>query len=396
MDVQKIDCLEEVVSLDPQCTILGHKVRRLTAPGENYGSLMLSVDITVKTLEGTSEINAVAKMVPPNEFIQKIFNTPVTFRNEIAFYKDIVPTLRNFQQEQGMPTLIDFFPKYLGSRLNRNNSDTVDSDAILLLENLKMAGFVNLDRTIGFDLDVSKVIVKDLAHLHAVPLGLKIKKPEIFEKNIKKHLTPFNPPDDDGQTEEKMCDLIRALNSPYYERAKTILAKPRVWATTPQEPFATLIHNDYWVNNTMVKIEPGKPTKNKMVDFQVYGYGSPAKDLIFFLFSSVQNDIIKNECDNLIKLYHDTFIDVLKQLKCDTKPFSFENFEKELKLEAANSQFGHIVFMCTPIFAPKGSVKELNEFSPDTFIKMMDTFCSDLHKKKLELIVTEFAKRNWI
>jgi hypothetical protein len=44
----------------------------LTAVGENYGSLMLSVDLTINTPTGNEEIHAVAKTVPPNEYIQKI------------------------------------------------------------------------------------------------------------------------------------------------------------------------------------------------------------------------------------------------------------------------------------------------------------------------------------
>ncbi|EFA05154.1 uncharacterized protein LOC655368 [Tribolium castaneum] len=397
MDVQSIPFLSEVVPLDPSSSIQEHKVRRLTAAGENYGSLMLSVDITVKSPEGTREINAVAKMVPPNEYIQKVFNTQVTFRNEIAFYREIVPTLRRFQQEQGMANAIDFFPKYLGSRLNRDNSDRVDSDGILLLENLKMAGYANLERTVGFDLEVAKVVVKDLAHLHAVPLGLKLQKPDVFEKKVKKYLSPFHP-DDDEKIVEKMCNLVCSLDTcqKYHERAKSALWKMRDRNTTIREPFATLVHDDCWVNNTMVKIQPGEVPKNKFVDFQICNYGSPAKDLLFLLFSSVQNDVIRSECDNLIRLYHGTFVDVLRQLKCDTEPFSFEKFEQEIKFEALNTQFGHVVFMLTPIFAPKGSVKELDEFSPEAFAEMVGSFASDLHKEKLALVVNEFGKRNWI
>jgi hypothetical protein len=120
-------------------------------------------------------------MVPPSEFIQEVFNTPVTFRNEIAFYKDILPILQDFQRQHGVKEVIDFVPKYYGSRRNlKGDEGKVDQDAVLLLENLKVANYTTFDRTQGFDLDAAKLIITDLAQFHAVPLALKLEKPEIF------------------------------------------------------------------------------------------------------------------------------------------------------------------------------------------------------------------------
>ena len=78
MNVERIEKLENILSLDENKTIIDHQVKRLTAPGENFGSLMLSVDITVQNVYGTEEIHTVAKMVPPNDFIQEVFNTQTT------------------------------------------------------------------------------------------------------------------------------------------------------------------------------------------------------------------------------------------------------------------------------------------------------------------------------
>lgn len=107
----------ELLALPPPKKLKQYHVARLTAPGENYGSIMLSVDIKIETLQGEEDVHVVAKMVPPNDTVQEIFNTSVTFRNEIAFYKNIVPTLREFQRENGVEE-VDFCPEYFGSRLN--------------------------------------------------------------------------------------------------------------------------------------------------------------------------------------------------------------------------------------------------------------------------------------
>ncbi|KAJ3658372.1 hypothetical protein Zmor_010113 [Zophobas morio] len=396
MNVEKIEKLEDIVPLGENTTIIDHQVKRLTAPGENYGSLMLSVDITVQNAYGTEEIHTVAKMVPPNDFIQKVFNTQTTFKNEIAFYNNIVPVLQEFQREQGMDELIDFFPKYYGSRINLSGDPSVvDSDAVLLLENLKTAGYKNFERTLGFDLDTSKLIVADLAYLHAVPLGLKLTKPDVFETEVKKYLAPFEP---DGPNEFQQrffaitdkIDELRIFRKRIQKVFNNILPNSEA-----REPFATLVHQDCWVNNTMIKVERGKSVKNKLVDFQICDYASPARDLVFFLFSSVQNSVLEKHYDALVRYYHQTFTEVLQALKCETTRFSFDAFLKEIDYEAANTQFMHLIFMTFPIFARKGTVKELSEITPEDMIPESAEI-TDLHKEKLIFVIRQFAKRNWI
>jgi hypothetical protein len=52
MSGEEIKNIEDLVQLGEGKKIVNYKINRLTAPGENYGSLMLSVDITVKTATG--------------------------------------------------------------------------------------------------------------------------------------------------------------------------------------------------------------------------------------------------------------------------------------------------------------------------------------------------------
>lgn len=125
--------------IDKNKKIFDYKISRLTAPGENYGSLMLRVDVVLVDQNGGNEENfsIVAKLIPELEIFQKMFNIQVTCKNEIAFYDTIIPTLQNFQREQGVEKVADFFPKLYGARINlKKDSDVVDADAVLILENL--------------------------------------------------------------------------------------------------------------------------------------------------------------------------------------------------------------------------------------------------------------------
>jgi hypothetical protein len=397
MNLEHINNIEDLIPLGETKKIVDRKIKRLTAVGENYGSLMLSVDLIIKTPIGNEEIHAVAKTVPPNEYIQKIFNTPVTFRNEIAFYKNIVPLLQEFQREHGVKEVIDFVPKYYGSRLNlKCDEGEVDKDAVLLLENLKVANYSTLERREGFDLDAAKLIITDLAQFHAVPLALKLKKPDVFEKEIKPYMASLSEPEEGRQTMraqiEKLIDDVEELK-PLKER----ILKKFNNTFTPQEevrePFAIIVHNDCWVNNFLVKLERSKPVKSMMVDYQVMSYGSPAKDIVFFLFSSVKDHVVKEHYDDLIQLYYKTFTSVLEQLKCDTTPFTFKALQEEIDHEARNSQFAHVSFMLYPIFAP---VPEEQDFTKIDITTIMGHTISDAHKQKYTFVVKEFIKRNWL
>lgn len=396
MNVQKITNLDSLLVLPKNQKILTYQINPLTAAGDNYGSIMLKLDITVQTPDGKKELKTVAKLIPPNDFIQEIFNTQVTYRNEVALYKTIVPTLRAFQIEFGVEKVIDFTAKYLGSRLNLAEDSTakVDGDAVLLLENLQIGGFGNGDRTLGFDLKTTKLILSTLAEFHAVPIALKMHKPDVFDEKIKPHLdTWYIKKEFVDMTKDRIKALFPTIPdiSSCLEKAlkymEKVLEPPEL-----REPWCTIVHNDFWVNNIMIQ-KSNSLSSIKIVDFQVCDYSSLARDIIFFLFTSVQNQIIEKHYDDLIREYYQTLIDILQQLKCDISRFTFENFEKELAYEARNSQFGHIMCMLTPIFATKEEVKPLDEF---TEVPVDHQPPSKNFVEKLTLVVEQFHQKNWL
>lgn len=396
MDIPEIVNLERVLLLKPGQTISSYNVKRFTKPGDNFGSLVLGIHVTAKTEDGFEQIQTVAKLAPPNDFIQKVFNTQVTFRNEIAFYKHIIPTLQDFQRRENIREVLAISAKFYGARINLEDDDDadVDSNAILLLGNLKTLNYVVLDRFEGVDLPVARLILKDLAHLHAVSLALKIKNPSLFEEKINKFLDVFKMKDQDRHiaTVEKQLEKILEHRHLTDRIIKGLKVVPD---SNPRPPFATVTHNDVWVNNFMVKFVGSTPVKTKLLDYQGCSLGSPAKDVLFFLFSSVQETAIEKEYDSLIQLYHAEFIKTLKEHHCDITPFSMKNFLKELDYEAKNRELYHIVMMLIPIFAPRGSMKDIHEMTPEDFLESANKV-GEPYFKRLAFIIKEWVQRKWV
>jgi thiamine kinase-like enzyme len=342
--------------------IISTDITNLVELGENFGGELLKLAITVEdeATKKTELLHAVAKKIPELEYFQKVFNIQETFKSEITFYEKLVPIFRQFQEQHNVAEVLDCVAEIYGSRWNLNGSDVVDKDAVLILENLIIPGYKNLDRYIGFNLEEAKLVLKELAGLHAVPLGIKMKHPDHFEKDIRPHLNEKIPHQSDFR------DMILFLSDILFESDKCVSAVTKVqnaWKRiydtsnlyVPREPFATFSHCDVWINNIMIKHDDeGKPLKIKFVDFQIYNYKSPAVDVLNFLFTSVQTDVLKDDIDNLIKYYHGELISNLKQLDCSTEPFGFYELQKELKKDAHVVMCWALIFIPLVIFGPKG------------------------------------------
>lgn len=165
--------------------------------------------------------------------------------------------------------------------------------------------------------------------------------------------------------------------------------------TRPPNQFSTITHNDFCVNNTMVLRDPqGAPLKNKMFDFQFTRLDSAAIDLIFFLFTSVINPILEKHLDELLHIYHETFVACLKDYDIDLTPFCWESFAKEVD-DIGKKQAYRVVTMLKAFFTERGKITTSLEDFKVTEWERRDLL-GDAYKKKLKDTILALAKRHWI
>lgn len=405
-EIKEIDTLLKQV-LGDNIKVINYNTKTLTEPGENYGSLMLAVNVNIEDcttdVPKTKCLSLVAKLPPSNQWIQEMFNSPLTFEKEIGFYKSIIPTLQSFQIENGMEVeIMNFFPKLYGARFNLNNTNVFDPNAVIMMENVKELGFDIGDRFVGFDYDTTKLILNDLAVFHAVPIALKLKKPDVFNEKLMPYLkkvTLFDLGDDIQQRMlHQLVEIVENNNElkkfvPRVEKNIMTHTKGMNDSLYKSEPFSTMCHCDYWVNNTLLKYDAnGKPIKNMMVDFQILEYASLGNDVVFFLHSSVKQEVLDERYDDLLHVYYAKFIYTLKKFNCDIGPFAYESFLEELKMSANQMQFYHVLVMYKPIFMKKEGVKE--DVSPEIMLSMDKL--SDGYYEKFYGLVKHFIDRNWI
>ncbi|CAH1282583.1 unnamed protein product [Diabrotica balteata] len=344
------------------------------------------------------DLNVVAKQIPDSEYYQEVFNIQVTFNIEKEFYNTIVPTLYEFQKKYNVP-VSDSFPKFYGARNNLNGvNNVVDKDGLIVLENLKVKGFVNLDRTVGFDLSTSKLILEDLARFHATTLAIKLKEPETFEKKIKPYCSCFLKHPASLELDYEANELASVLEEaeigrklmPQFRKSIKYMGTLR---TTFREPFATVVHRDFWVNNIMLQFEEGAVKNIKIVDFQMYTYDTPATDLMFFLFTSVQTQVLKKHFEELLEHYHEILAQTLLIFGCDIAPFTYEKLLKEISA-CMKTELGKMIFMLLFIIrGPKGG--HLNS-DPKEIPQLNVRHLNSEDKDRLFWLLKEFDKRGWL
>lgn len=82
--------------------------------------------------------------------------------------------------------------------------------------------------------------------------------------------------------------------------------------------FQVMNHGDIWLNNMMFKTDTeNNPLDVIMIDFQVPFWASPSIDILYFLISTVSDDLKIDRFDDLIEFYLEELTTALKKLKYD-------------------------------------------------------------------------------
>lgn len=244
-----------------------YEVANLTQPGENYGSVLISIRALVQGADGTLfNKRLVAKVPPTDPKYWKFIQPERTCLAENAIYEVLAPELIALQEEAGIPDNMQFdgFAKYFGSRISLTpSSKIVDKDAILILDDLRDENYVPGQRLRPFDLSHTHLSLRYMAQFHALTIALRVKKPDVFQKKVRPFFDKFDwhaaePEAKATMIAETLADIKAATNNDQ-NAIRTIMKLSTEFftflASPPIEnnPFNTVIHSDMWTMNLMFK-----------------------------------------------------------------------------------------------------------------------------------------------
>ncbi|KAH8239514.1 hypothetical protein KR032_005100 [Drosophila birchii] len=180
---------------------------------------------------------------------------------------------------------------------------------IYILEDLSFLGYTSLDRYQGLNLEDAKICLRKMAQFHGASMILLQNQPELLAKlSTSNYAQGISDPFAKGilldGTEfaadlfaEELPEISKKMKAQlpvaYSQRLQNVV--------DPQKStFNTIVHGDLWVNNMMFD-----RTNNRaiLVDFQECFWGSPAIDLQFFFYTSLQLEILLTRKDELLKHY---------------------------------------------------------------------------------------------
>ncbi|RZF47908.1 hypothetical protein LSTR_LSTR011884 [Laodelphax striatellus] len=274
----------------------------------------------------------------------------LAFRKENEFYSSLISVYNSI----GLGSYVEasITPNYFGS----NILSTDNEPGLILLENLKYSGYrVYPERY--FDLDLANFIIYKMSYFHSLGIALKRRNRKSFEEDFKNLIEPAllnSNSVDRSSINLKLRFEIRILlqkrpeMEKFCSRVDALLEKiDNMKIPQPKEPFCTLIHNDLWKNNILIKyhnnIDVLSTIDIKLIDFQFVLYNSPIRDLAYFVFSSCCLEIQK-DFRKIAMFYYECFVKNLETLKCDTSEFTESRFIEEVN-EYAPTKFKHLILL---------------------------------------------------
>ncbi|XP_059488162.1 uncharacterized protein LOC132203987 [Neocloeon triangulifer] len=200
-------------------------------------------------------------------------------------------------------------------------------DAIVM-EDLCESGFETVSKTMtdigrgkALTLPIARVVARKLAKLHAASLGRNWleTEAEMFESD-----PIFDGPQKEifkGMVMNAFLNIIIPIideffgDVPILKKVVDFTNGPRYFETVAEvikdKSFRqnVVLHGDCWLNNFMFKIDPEteKVIDMRFIDLQIVRFGSPAKDLLYFLYSSSSLEFREKYEREILKTYVEAF-----------------------------------------------------------------------------------------
>lgn len=290
--------------------------------GNNYVGLVLRCKIFFYHSSNTFVKSFIIKTTLPDPKMKEIVKNYKLFDKEMTMFEAILPK----------------YQKILGKNEQALCPESIKIDwhnMTLVFEDLNESNFVVANRKKGVDMAHAKLLMEHLAKYHACSMILAEQEGTENFKEFHTHIVNDTSP----EAKEHFIRLFRDLSEeiktwPGYEKYGEKLEKvqPNFFQQEIdlykkcQSKIKVVIHGDLWVSNFMFKYDAkNNPIAVKFIDLQIAYFGSPIFDLIYFLVTSVHDDIRFDRQNEVIQIYHQSLVSMLK--RCNFKGYIPTLFE---------------------------------------------------------------------
>lgn len=298
--------------------IVSWTVKNFTAKGDNYVSVVTSVEIKYQLNGSEYSASFIAKLGAPQS--TKTFSESIdyAFVKECRVYEEIVPLLNEELISRGLQRL----------RVPECYYATYEpGDQVIYLEDLRTRGFQTRERKAPLDKAHTTLVLQEMARLHAASLLLQrrdgcdrldVKFPylgkDCFDvtEDVKKMAA--------GLLDKHIHETIIALKEfEGYQKAIQWLTDliPHAYETwmgqlDNKTKFAVICHGDCWNNNILFRYDDqGNPIEAMLVDLQLLRSASLAADIQLLFCISLTGHERKSNLDYYLDVYYGSFKTVM-------------------------------------------------------------------------------------
>ncbi|XP_037030222.1 uncharacterized protein LOC119070043 [Bradysia coprophila] len=291
-----------------------------TGKNENFVSVVYRAKIKIEMLETKlrRSVDVIVKVLLSTMEELKAFSV---FPRERFMYEDVLSSYERIWLDRAGEK-IRFGP--------RSIKFETDPYEIIVLDDLKAEKYEMLKRQAGLNLVQAKLLLEKLAKFHAAS-AIRYQTDGILQNYFDRKSTMPEFPEDSPfiqgfkRMHQGFADSVKNYGDCDEAAAKIaswdFKKLHNVWvdAAVPMGcGFQVMNHGDIWLNNMMFRSdEDGNSVDVKLIDFQIAFWASPVLDLLYFLVSSVADDIKIDHFDDLIEFYHEQLTSALKRVKFD-------------------------------------------------------------------------------
>jgi len=288
--------------------------------GDNLLSDLLAIDVTLSRNDDVKEerLHLMAKLLSQDPFCRHFIIEAGFDVREIHFYTTLIPALGRFCHDKfKWPIPPCYYAKYRQG-----------SDSILVLDNMKEAGFRMVDFNQGLSVAEASAAVASIAQIHASVLAYRLReqidlieafpflfRPEAAAESYQQllerglpQLSSFLHTCDDPQLHVVLAKLHKLR-----PKAKELITD----LLRPTSAIATVTHTDFWCNNLLFRTSSTAETECTILDWQMVTYSRPTNDIALLMVTSVSDQTRRTRTQDILDVYWDNLTQRAKALGID-------------------------------------------------------------------------------
>lgn len=173
------------------------------------------------------------------------------------------------------------------------------------------------------------------------------------------------------------------------------------YVVSAKEPLSVIMHGDFWINNILFQYQGNTKESSvsdvKFVDLQISRYGSPAIDILHFLYSSLQPGISEAHYNDILQVYHESLTKTLYKLAPTAPKIMLKDVITEVETHAMYGMF--MGFLLLPAVTAETAAINMDSVDNNVSQEFLDKAECNLtanYEQRVRNMVLEFIARGFL